>query len=277
MPMTQDDIRTHYESEWSQTDGTSDVAMSYADPVERAVAEPIYRALVSDVGLGSPRRVMDVGCGSGRWCRFLHETYGPDRLVGVDFARASVELLKTSELAGSPGVGFEVGDVTSESWGLGEQFDLINIANVLFHVPEPDKFDRALMNLRSHLAEGGRVLLTDYLPRIGMRTEWMLVRSRYEWEQRLAAAGLKIVAMRPMCVFTNDPMGIDGTDSGARQHFNRVRGRYQQLLKAAGDPQAREFILGMMVDIERAVLAFCEERVSAVEMPSQKLIALCAA
>lgn len=274
MAMTQDDIRGHYETEWASADARNATAMSYSDPVERAVAEPIYLRLLDDLGVGPGGRVLDVGCGSGRWVRFLHGALRPSRLVGTDFASSAVELLRGTAIGDEAGVSFEQADITEPGLDLGERFDLINIANVLFHVPEAEKFQAALDNLRRHLAPGGRVLVTDYLPRTSLRTEWMLVRSRYEWEQRLAEAGLRIAGIRPICVFSNDPMGIDGLESGARGHFNRVRARSRELLKAAEDENVRAFIEEMLCDIERAVLTFCEERVAPIDMPSQKLIAL---
>ena len=276
LPMTQDDIRAHYEAEWARKDTASAASMSYADPVERAVAEPIYVRLVADLGLSRGLRALDVGCGSGRWLRFLHTALAPARLLGVDFAAASIDLLNKTPEAALAGVSLRVADITSEGLDLGETFDLVNIANVLFHIPETDKFERALVNLRRALAPGGRVILTDYLPRSTMRTQWMMVRSRYEWEQRLARAGLRMVAVRPICVFTNDPMGIDGPDGGGRHLFNIVRARSRDLLSATSDERARAFILTMLADIERAVLNFCDERVAGVDMPSQKLIALAA-
>ena len=277
MPMTQDDIRSHYEAEWMRQDDSGPVAVDYCDPVEQAVAEPIYLRLVKDLGVPRGPRVLDVGSGSGRWVRFLHRALAPAVLMGTDFTGASINLLRRTAEASMPGVSFRVADITDESLELGGRFDLINIANVLFHIPEPERFDRALVNLRRHLAPGGRVLLTDYFPRLTMRTQWMMVRSRYEWEHRLAGAGLRVVAMRPMCIFSNDPMGIDGPDTGTRLLFNTVRARSRELLGAMSDERSRAFVAQMLGDIERAVLGFCEERIAPVDMPSQKLIALAAA
>src|SRR5262249_44658624 len=147
-------------------------------------------------------RVLDVGSGSGRWVRFFAERFGPGRLLGMDFAGPSVDLLRKWH-AGS-GAEFRQADITAPGLNLGERFSLVNAANVLFHIPEQDRFARALENLARHLEPGGRIVTTEYLPRTSMRTEWMLVRSRYEFEALARAAGLRIISVRPFCFFAND-------------------------------------------------------------------------
>jgi SAM-dependent methyltransferase len=281
--MSQDDIRAHYEREWSAASASAassggDGALAYSSPIEDAVLYPAYEALIRDLSLGARRRVLDVGSGSGRWVRFFAR-YSPRRLVGVDFAEASVALLR-SKYAGpgavSAGVSadFRHADLTQDSLDLGERFDLINVANVLFHIPEEDKFARALRNIHRHLDAGGRAVTTEYLPAATMRTPWMLVRSRDAFESACAAAGLRVVHVRGFCFFSNDPMGIDGPDDGLRERFNRVRAGVRTLLASPMNESARAFILGLLADVERAAVDYCAQRVAPVQFPSQKLVVL---
>ena len=109
---------------------------------------------------------------------------------------------------------FRTVDFTQPNLELGQRFDLINIMNVLFHIPEQDAFMAAMANLARHLAPGGRIVTTEYMPRTTMRTNWMLVRSRYDFEAAAAAVGLRVAAIRASCFYSNDPMGLDGPDSG---------------------------------------------------------------
>jgi hypothetical protein len=146
--------------------------------------------------------------------------------------------------------------------------------NVLFHIPEPDRFAMAMRNLSNHLAPTGRIVTTEYMPRTSMRTNWMLVRSRYEMESAAAAVGLKIVAIRASGVFSNDPMGIDGPDMGLRNQFNTVRSGLNQILALQMNDQLRQFFTKFLTDVESSVLNFCRERIAEVDMPSQKLVVL---
>ena len=163
---------------------------------------------------------------------------------------------------------------TCEGEGISPPFDWINVGNVLFHIPENPLFMRALHNLASLVAPDGRVITTEYLPRMSMRTEWMLVRSRYEFEAAVQSVGLRIVEIRATTFFANDPMGLDGPDHAARRHFHRVRDAQQRLLGASNDESTRTFLIEYMAEIERAALAFCQERVADIDLPSQKLVVL---
>jgi SAM-dependent methyltransferase len=278
--MTQDAIREHYEGAWkTKSDAADDLSqISYSNPVEDAILYPVYRQMLADLRAKvTGGDVLDVGAGSGRWVRFFLEHFAPARLHGVDFAAASVDLLRKwfRPNQGRPTLlTFDQADITAPDLDLGRRFDLINIANVLFHVPEQDKFERALANLARHVKPDGLIVTTEYLPRTSMRTEWMLVRDRYSFEQSVAKAGLRVVAVKAFAVFTNDPMGIDGPDAGARGHFMRVRQMFQALSSAVGGTDGPAFLQQTYAEVERAVLSFCRERVPDVDMPSQKLVFL---
>ncbi len=193
MPLMQEDIRKHYELTWKQMDDTAqdEAALAYSNPIEDGVLYRLYERLLNDLKiLVSGGKVLDVGAGSGRWIRFFTRHFTPALLMGVDFTEASIELLKR-RYGDVPRIktAFRTADLTDPSLDLGEKFDLINVMNVLFHIPEPDRFTVAMKNLANHLAPGGRVVTTEYMPRQTMRTNWMLVRSRYEMESRRRGRG----------------------------------------------------------------------------------------
>ncbi len=278
MAMLQDDIRKHYESNWQRADESAQglEQLRYSSPVEDEVLYPAYRELIGDLKLiDEDTRILDVGSGSGRWVQFFTNHFRPKKLMGVDFAAAAVRLLnRWYPSTAHTELKFDVCDITKPELDLCERFDLINIANVLFHIPENDRYARAVQNLAGHLAPGGRIVTTEYLPRSTMRTEWMLVRSRYEFEQIVHAAGLKIIETRAFCFFANDPMGLDGPDTASRGHFGRVRGMTQQLLTSATEPGTRKFLIQMLAEIERACVTYARERIADVDLPSQKLVVL---
>jgi|GEM_PF-1264454 len=299
MPMTQDDIRRHYETQWARQSGaaaagqTASVAsgsatpvaeaeLAYSSPVEDAMLYPAYEQLLRDLRR-EPNgvRLLDVGAGSGRWLRFFLSRYAPAAYVGIDFALASVDLLRKwsaahlpPHAADAPRIEFRHANIADPQLDLGEPFDLVNIANVLFHIPEPELFEQALHNLRRHLAPGGAIVTTEYMPRDNYRTEWMQVRSRYVFEDAIRRAGLRIAATRAFCFFSNDPMGLDGPDSAGRQHFNAVRAYMRRVMEMSASPDAKQFFTQFFVEIERAALAFARERVAEVDLPSQKLVVL---
>jgi SAM-dependent methyltransferase len=277
----QEDIRQHYEQAWKKIDDAAqdESALAYSNVIEDAVLYPVYEQILRDLKIGvDGGKVLDVGAGSGRWIRFFSRRFSPAVLMGIDFAAASIDLLKR-RYADVPGIkiALRTADLTDPSLNLGEKFDLINVMNVLFHIPEPDRFAVAMKNLSNHLAPGGRIVTSEYMPRGSMRTNWMLVRSRYEMESAAAAVGLRIAAIRASCVYSNDPMGIDGPDAGLRQQFYAVRSGMNQILAMQMNDQLRQFFTRFLTDVELSVLNFCKERIAEVDMPSQKLVVLAAA
>jgi SAM-dependent methyltransferase len=275
--MTQQDILAHYERQWkTQDDAARDLdGLAYSNPVEDAVLYPVYERLIGDFNMRvRGGRVLDVGSGSGRWVRFFLERFAPRELTGIDYSHASVEMLRKWYRGGATRVEFRQADLTRPGLDLGGAFDLVNVANVLFHIPEQDLFAQALANLAALVATHGFIVTTEYLPRATMRTEWMLVRSRYEFEAAAKAAGLSIAGVRAFSFFANDPMGLDGPDNAARTHFHKARAGTSQLLASRLDPASRRFLVGLLADMERAALAFCRERVADLDLPSQKLVVL---
>lgn len=279
MPMTQNCIRKHYEEAWkNKSDAAPDAGhLSYSNPVEDAVVYPLYRQMIADLKIKVDGEVLDVGAGSGRWVRFFLQHYRPRRMTGADYTLASVELLKKWFPAGSAGtteLDFHHADITDPCLDLGRRFDLINIANVLFHIPEQDLFNRAMANLARHVAPNGMIVTTEYLPRTSMRTDWMLVRDRYSFEQAANSVGLRIVAVKAFSIFSNDPMGLDGPNTAARGHFLQARAMMTTLANAFQDPQGQQFVTNFLAEIEKGILSFCRERMAEIDLPSQKLVFL---
>lgn len=275
-PLTQDDIRKHYETSWKASDAAADdAALVYSNPIEDQVMYPIYQRLLNDLKVKvNGGEILDVGAGSGRWIRFFLARFEPASLMGIDFTQSAVDLLNRRYCTGPIPASFRVADLTQPELDLGRKFDLINVMNVLFHIPEPDRFMHAMRNLAAHLAPGGRIVTTEYLPRQTMRTDWMLVRSRYDFETAATAVGLHIVDIRASCFFSNDPMGLEPGALAVRNHFNSVRNGMNQILALNLPADAKAFFVKFLSDVENATLSFCSEHLADAEMPSQKLVVL---
>lgn len=276
-PLMQEDIRKYYEQTWKSSDAgaTDESGLIYSNPVEDAVLYPIYHQLLADLKIKvDGGNILDVGAGSGRWVRYFLQRFAPASLLGIDFTQASIDLLSKRYTDGPVDTQFRTVDLTQPELDLGQQFDLINVMNVLFHIPEHDRFMHAMRNLAAHLAPGGRIVTTEYLPRQTLRTNWMLVRSRYDFEAAATAVGLRILAVKASCFYSNDPMGLEGADNGLRNHMNAVRGGMNQIMAVANNSESKAFFVKFLADIENCMLAFCKDRINEQEMPSQKLVVL---
>ncbi len=99
-----------------------------------------------------PRRILDVGCGTGSLLTFpLAARYPRLTVVGVDVHRPSIEFAREHYVL--PNLSFACLDEIPS----GEVFDLIIASEVIEHVNEPGAF---LLFLRSRLAQNGKMVLT---------------------------------------------------------------------------------------------------------------------
>ncbi len=114
----------------------------YLSPDRRA----FYEELATILARLAPRRVLDVGCGTGHLLRFLidrMETH-PERIVGIDHSEAGIRRARALLPSGI----WVVGDLYNLSTDLGP-FDLVLCTEVLEHLHEPS---RAVERLRERCA-----------------------------------------------------------------------------------------------------------------------------
>jgi SAM-dependent methyltransferase len=107
-------------------------------------------------------RVLDVGCGVGRWSRML-AARGAD-VTGVDLSPTMVA--QAQQRAAADGVAdrcrFQVQDLSRLD--VGGQFDVVLGVTVLQHILDPELLRDALRRMTSHLAPGGRMILLEAAP-----------------------------------------------------------------------------------------------------------------
>lgn len=107
-------------------------------------------------------RVLDVGCGVGRWSRLL-AARGAD-VTGVDLSPTMIA--QAQQRAEAEGLGgrcrFRVQDLSKLD--VGEQFDLVLGVTVLQHILDLSALRSALLAMTAHVAPGGRMILLEAAP-----------------------------------------------------------------------------------------------------------------
>jgi SAM-dependent methyltransferase len=107
-------------------------------------------------------RVLDVGCGVGRWSRLLAAEGA--RVFGVDLSPTMVA--QARRRAALEGVAerchFAVSDLAQLD--LRKRFDLVLGVTVLQHILDPAALHEAISALAAHLAPGGRMVLLEAAP-----------------------------------------------------------------------------------------------------------------
>ena len=117
-----------------------------SSPWANSRGESNIRAVESVVGKGCPNNILEIGGGNTWVARRLLERYNPESYALSDpFVR-------------EPAEGVEViGDYFPNPQLADRKFDLVLGFSVLEHVPDPLNF---LCNIRKHLADSGKVVLT---------------------------------------------------------------------------------------------------------------------
>lgn len=107
-------------------------------------------------------RVLDVGCGVGRWSSMLAQRGA--RVTGMDLSPTMIDEAKRR--AEARGVGercrFLVQDLARLD--AGEQFDLVLGVTVLQHILDPAALRAAVQRMSAHLAPRGRMVLLEAAP-----------------------------------------------------------------------------------------------------------------
>ncbi|HEY3850709.1 MAG TPA: class I SAM-dependent methyltransferase [Steroidobacteraceae bacterium] len=141
-------------------------------------------------------RVLDVGCGIGRWSRLL--AVRGAHVVGVDLSPTMIA--EARRRAAEEGVAdrcrFTVTDLAHLD--LGERFDMVLGVTVLQHILDPGAFRAALSAMTAHLAPGGRMVLLEAAPTAAISrcdSTVFMARHRDTYLDVIRACGLRVRAL----------------------------------------------------------------------------------
>jgi 2-polyprenyl-3-methyl-5-hydroxy-6-metoxy-1,4-benzoquinol methylase len=129
----------------------------------RAKPQPGFFHLLEHI-LPEYESLLDVGCGEGRFGRFLLANELALQYTGVDFTEKLVQYARAGH-AGTSGLRgtFLVKDLGEPECleGLGK-FDVIVCLATLQHIPGQRQRSQLLIEMGAHLAENGRLLLSNW-------------------------------------------------------------------------------------------------------------------
>jgi SAM-dependent methyltransferase len=141
-------------------------------------------------------RVLDVGCGVGRWSRRLARRGA--HVTGIDLSPTMISEAKRR--AASEGVAgrcrFETQDLSALD--AGDTFDLIVGVTVLQHILDRNALREAVRRMKDHLAPGGRMVLLEAAPnRAASHCDSSIfqARQRHEYLELFRECGLRVRAI----------------------------------------------------------------------------------
>jgi SAM-dependent methyltransferase len=146
-------------------------------------------------------RVLEIGCGSGFYTEYCARVQVRD-YVGVDITTVSV-----SSLQGRfPEFRFVRADIAQEELDFRSHFDLVLVADVLFHIVDDRGFARAMRTITSALREGGCLVVSDVFPQATAQTaDHVRHRSLRAYERELSKSGLRISRVEPIFAVLQPP------------------------------------------------------------------------
>jgi SAM-dependent methyltransferase len=153
-----------------------------------------------------PSRVLDIGSGTGFYLDRWGEI-GAKSITASDLTAAATTLL--TRRGDVNVVQLDIGD---DNIPLHDRFDAISAMDVLFHIVDDERYNRAIQNVASLLNPGGLFVFTDnFLHKSEARTVHQTSRRLSAIMSTLGSAGFTVLERRPAFVLMNTPI-----DSGSR-------------------------------------------------------------
>lgn len=197
--------------------GETTMSLAYNRACYRLRGEVLEGALRAAHVDPKGRAVLDVGCGTGFFTEFYLARGA--RVTGVDITPTSVARLAER----FPEARFVQADVSDVA--LPDRYAIVNAFDVLYHITDDARWERAMAHLAAAVEPGGVVLVTDAFHEMGALAEHNRMRSLEHYRAVLARSGVRIEALRPTHVLLNRPLG-------AFRFLNRAPGLLYQVDRA---------------------------------------------
>jgi ubiquinone/menaquinone biosynthesis C-methylase UbiE len=152
---------------------TSSAAVTY-DPITQYVLPPnetwVRQGLVDAIRV-QPRRILDLGCGTGSTTLMLKQRFPEAEVIGLDLSPYMLVRAEHKAEAAALDIHFRHGN--AEKTGYPDaSFDLVT-ASLLFHETPPAISLKILQETFRLLTSGGQVLILDGSQRTLRQTEWL--------------------------------------------------------------------------------------------------------
>jgi SAM-dependent methyltransferase len=164
----------------------------------------VFTRLVRSLGIDFQSvDALDVGTGTGFYIDCWRQQ-GVRSVTGADITDVAVGNLRRRY----PNIEFHVVDIGGDLGPLCcRRFDAVSCMDVLFHIVDDARYQRAFENINSILRPGGLLIFSEgFVHGPARRSTHIVHRPLCEIENVVRAAGFRIVQRRPFLVLMNDPV-----------------------------------------------------------------------
>ena len=251
--MTDLDIHTYWERRLSEQYSLGGVGYLGIDERFNAWMYRIRRRVFSRevrraFGLRNDVSVLDIGSGTGFYLDCWHEL-GFARVTGSDLTEVAVTNLRQRNPSDRI-VPFDVGDA-HHPFG-DERFGAVSMMDVVFHIVDDERFERAFTTAFDLLEPGGVLFFTEnFLKSTTIRLPHQVSRPMREVTRAVTDAGLEIVRRTPVFCLMNAP--LDSDSRVLRRSWRVVQGA------ASRRPWAADAVGALLYPVELALVSMLSE------------------
>ncbi|GAB4231253.1 MAG: class I SAM-dependent methyltransferase [Stanieria sp.] len=152
---------------------TSGAAVTY-DPVTQYVLPPnetwVRQDLIQVIA-GKPRRILDLGCGTGSTTIMLKQAFPDAEVIGLDLSPYMLVMAEYKAKQAGLNIQWQHGKAEATNFA-NQQFDLVT-ASLLFHETPPAISQAILEECFRLLVPGGQVIILDGNQKTLRHTEWL--------------------------------------------------------------------------------------------------------
>ncbi|MGB7953814.1 MAG: class I SAM-dependent methyltransferase [Candidatus Nitrosopolaris sp.] len=212
----------------------------------------------------SDKDILDVGCGTGFYVGLWKNQIGVRHITGIDITNIAIEKLKGKFQDAE----FYRADVSSDAdiafLIRTKEFDVVSAFDVLFHIVDDNRYQKALKNIHSMLKPNGIFVFSDnFIHGPTIRSTYQVSRSLSHIEKTLIENGFDIIQRRPMFVLMNTP--VDTTRRGSKRMW-----RYLSLLLQRYGDTAGIAVGCFLYPIELLLVSLLKETASTEIMVCRK-------
>jgi SAM-dependent methyltransferase len=163
--------------------------------------------------------VMEIGCGTGFFTGYCANR-GVTTYTGVDITAVSVQNLSRI----FPHFNFIQADITQDTFSVPASFDIVLIADVLYHIVDDTGFERALYNISQTLKPGGLLIISDVFPSSTVQiAPHVRLRSFATYQQILGRHGISHNRLELIFAALHPPLEMPTSSFGYRLYAKAWR------------------------------------------------------